>query len=105
MAAAHGAGVLGPMSLARPTVVVLAMASAFFLASGVLRLARWRIAAEPHSALAGAALLVMGGLCLPLGGLALLFPVGQDVVPGRAGRPDRRRARRHRPAGARAHRR
>ncbi|WP_231389038.1 HAMP domain-containing sensor histidine kinase [Marmoricola sp. URHB0036] len=78
-AAAHGAGVLGTMSLARPTVVVLAMASAFFLAAGVLRLARWRIAGEPHSAFAGAALLVMGGLCLPLGGLALLFPSTDDL--------------------------
>ena len=76
-AAAHGAGVFGTVSLARPSVVVLAMASAFFLASGVLRLARWRIVGEPHSAFAGAALLVVGGVCLPLGALALLFPVTQ----------------------------
>jgi signal transduction histidine kinase len=67
------------MSLARPSIVVLAISCAFFLASGVLRLARWRIAGEPHAALAGAALLVMGGLCLPLGGLALLFPSAHDV--------------------------
>ena len=78
-AAAHGAGVFGAVSLARPSVVALAIASAFFLAGGVLRLARWRITGEPHSALAGAALLVMGGLSLPLGGLALLFPGTQDV--------------------------
>jgi signal transduction histidine kinase len=76
-AAAHGAGVFGTVSLARPSVVVLAMASAFFLASGVLCLARWRIVGEPHSAFAGAALLVVGGVCLPLGALALLFPVTQ----------------------------
>ena len=78
-AAAHGAGVFGAVSLARPSIVALAIASAFFLAGGVLRLARWRITGEPHSALGGAALLVMGGLSLPLGGLALLFPGTQDV--------------------------
>ena len=77
-AAADGDGVLATVSLARPSIIALAVASAFFLASGVLRLARWRIVAEPHSALAGAALLVMGGLCLPLGALAQLFPAGQD---------------------------
>ena len=103
-AAAHGAGVFGTVSLARPSVVVLAMASAFFLAGGVLRLARWRIVGEPHSALAGAALLVMGGLCLPLGGLALLFPGTQRRVPGGAGHPDHHRARGHHPARARPHR-
>lgn len=69
----------GALSLGTPSIFVLALASAFFLAAGVMRLARWRVAGEPHSALAGAALLVMGGLCLPLGGLALLFPGPNDV--------------------------
>src|ERR1700759_4437285 len=64
--AAPEADVLGSVSLTRPSIVALGVACAFFLAGGVLRLGRWRLVGEPHSALAGAALLVMGGLCLPL---------------------------------------
>jgi signal transduction histidine kinase len=67
------------LSLDGPSIVALAVASAFFLAAGVMRLSRWRMSGEPHSALAGAALLVMGGLSLPLGGLALLFPGAHDT--------------------------
>jgi signal transduction histidine kinase len=70
---------LDGLSLGRPSVVALAVASAFFLAAGVMRLSRWRMAGEPHAALAGTALLVMGGLSLPLGGLAMLFPGTQDT--------------------------
>lgn len=57
-----------------PSAFALALASGFFLAAGVLRLSRWRLAQDPQSALAGGALLVMGGLSLPVGGFALLFP-------------------------------
>ena len=70
---------LDALSLGRPSIIALAVASAFFLAAGVMRLSRWRMAGEPHAALAGAALLVMGGLTLPLGGLALLFPGAGDA--------------------------
>jgi signal transduction histidine kinase len=70
---------VGGLALARPSIVALAVACAFFLAAGVMRLARWRIVGEPHNALAGAALLVMGGLALPLGGVAALFPVGHEL--------------------------
>jgi signal transduction histidine kinase len=73
-----GSGTDAALRLGTPSIFVLALASACFLTAGVMRLARWRLAAEPHSALAGAALMVMGGLCLPLGGLALLFPGDHD---------------------------
>ncbi len=72
-------GVLADVSLDRPSILVLAVACAFFLAGGVMRLARWRISGEAHSALAGTALMVMGGLSLPLGGLAALFGAGREV--------------------------
>jgi signal transduction histidine kinase len=51
-------------------VVVLACAAALFLVAGVVRLARWRLVGDPHSALVGSALVVMGGLYLPLVGIA-----------------------------------
>jgi signal transduction histidine kinase len=52
---------------------MLATASGLFLAAGVMRLAKWRLVHDAHSALVGSALLVMGGLCLPAGGFARLF--------------------------------
>jgi hypothetical protein len=51
-------------------------AAALFVAAGILRLARWRLTGQPHSALVAASLFVLGALALPLGNLA-----GQ-VVPG-----------------------
>lgn len=61
------------------------MASGLFLAASVLRLARWRLVRDAHSALVGAALLVIGGLCLPLGGFAHLFvPEESSPVVGLA---------------------
>ena len=68
-----------------PSAFALALASGFFLAAGVLRLSRWRLAQDPQSALAGGALLVMGGLSLPVGGFALMFPTSAPfslVGPG-----------------------
>ncbi len=75
-ALAHAVGRFGPVTdagLGRWTAIVVAMASGLFLAAGVLRLAKWRLVRDAHSALVGTALVVMGGLCLPLGGLARLF--------------------------------
>jgi signal transduction histidine kinase len=60
------------------TAAGVSVASGLFLAAGVLRLAKWRLAGDAHSALTGTALLVMGGLCLPLGGFARLFVSGAD---------------------------
>ncbi|HEX2895927.1 MAG TPA: HAMP domain-containing sensor histidine kinase [Marmoricola sp.] len=51
-------------------VVLLGCAAALFVVAGVVRLARWRLAGDPHSALVGSALIVMGGLYLPLVGIA-----------------------------------
>lgn len=51
-------------------VLVLACAAALFAVAGVIRLARWRLAGDPHSALVGSALIVIGGLFLPLVGIA-----------------------------------
>jgi signal transduction histidine kinase len=51
-------------------VLALACAAALFVVAGVVRLARWRLAGDPHSALVGSALIVMGGLFLPVLGIA-----------------------------------
>jgi signal transduction histidine kinase len=51
-------------------VLALACAAALFVVAGVVRLARWRVAGDPHSALVGSALIVMGGLFLPVLGIA-----------------------------------
>ena len=44
-------------------------ASALFLAAGLLRLARWRVTTDPHSALLAAAMLCSASSRLPLGNL------------------------------------
>jgi signal transduction histidine kinase len=46
------------------------VAAALFLGSGVLHLSRWRIAGDTRSLMMGAALIVLGGLALPLTSLA-----------------------------------
>jgi signal transduction histidine kinase len=51
-------------------VIVLACAAGLFVVAGVIRLDRWRLAGDPHSALVGCALVVMGALYLPLVGVA-----------------------------------
>jgi signal transduction histidine kinase len=51
-------------------VVMLGCAAALFVVAGVVRLARWRLVHDPHSALVGSALIVMGALGLPLVGVA-----------------------------------
>jgi signal transduction histidine kinase len=51
-------------------VLVIGLAAALFVVAGVIRMARWRVAGDPHSALVGSALVVMGGLYLPLAGIA-----------------------------------
>ncbi len=70
--------------LGKPIVFALAVASGLFVAAGVLRLARWDLTHDAHSALAGAALLVMGALCLPLGGFARLVTTAEGSLIGPA---------------------
>jgi signal transduction histidine kinase len=53
-------------------VVLLGIAAALFVVAGVVRLARWRLLEDPHSALVGSALCVVGGLGLPLIGVAAI---------------------------------
>jgi signal transduction histidine kinase len=60
----------GPGWLADAGVVMLGCAAALFVVAGVVRLARWRLVADPHSALVGSALIVVGALSLPLIGVA-----------------------------------
>jgi signal transduction histidine kinase len=55
---------------ARATLVLHVLGVALFLASGVLRLARWRIARDTRSLLMGSALVVLGGVSMPLTSLA-----------------------------------
>ena len=69
----------GAPILSRWTIVLLAIASGLFVAAGVLRLAKWRLVHDSHSALVGTALIVMGGLCLPLGGLARVVVTAGDL--------------------------
>jgi signal transduction histidine kinase len=60
------------------TALIVVVASGLFLAAGILRLVRWRLERDAHSALVGAALMVMGGLCLPLGGFSRLFVSAEE---------------------------
>lgn len=69
-----------PASWAGPILVGLTLTSGLFLAAGVMRLATWRLCHDPRNALVGSALMVMGGLCLPLGGFARLF-AAPEVAP------------------------
>jgi signal transduction histidine kinase len=59
-----------PNWLADAGVVMLGCAAALFVVAGVIRLARWRLVHDPHSALVGTALIVVGALGLPLVGVA-----------------------------------
>lgn len=60
----------GPSWLADVGVVMLGCAAALFVVAGVVRLARWRLVHDAHSALVGTALIVVGALGLPLVGVA-----------------------------------
>lgn len=75
----HGAPAAGPGQV-HGTIIALAVASGLFLVAGVLRLAKWQLSRDPHSALAGTALLLMGGACLPLGGFARLLAPEEDMA-------------------------
>ena len=56
-----------PAGLPLPVLITVTVivAAGFFLAAGTYRLARWRIARDPHSGLVGSALMIVGGLALP----------------------------------------
>jgi len=54
------------------TLLVLAIACGLFVAAGSLRLVVWRLDGDPRGALLGVALIAMGSLCLPTGGIASL---------------------------------
>ena len=55
---------------ARVILVLHVLGVALFLGAGVLRLARWRIAGDIRSLLMGSALVVLGGVAMPLTSLA-----------------------------------
>jgi signal transduction histidine kinase len=57
--------------------VFRAVGSALFLGAGVLRIARWRVDADPVSGLLGTALLMYGGAVLPLTSIASTLSVDQ----------------------------
>jgi signal transduction histidine kinase len=52
------------------TRVLVILGGALFLGGGVLRTARWRVTGDQRSLLMGTALIVLGGLAIPLTGLA-----------------------------------
>lgn len=56
--------------LVKWTLLLQGLAAGFMVTAGVLRLAKWQLQHDAHSALVGSALVVMGAICLPLGGLA-----------------------------------
>jgi signal transduction histidine kinase len=60
------------------------VAAALFLGAGVLRVSRWRIAGDPRSLMMGAALIVLGGLALPLTSLAGVIMDGSTTSMLRA---------------------
>ena len=55
---------------AHVTQVFGVVAGALFLGAGVLQISRWRLAGDVRSLMMGAALVVLGGLALPLSSLA-----------------------------------
>ena len=62
---------LGGTSLSGPLVGALrAVGTALFIGAGVLQIARWRIEASPVSGLTGTAMLMYGGVALPLTSIA-----------------------------------
>ena len=65
-------------------VLMLGCAAALFVVAGVVRLARWRLVRDPLCALAGSALIVMGGLYLPLVGIAAVGGALQHRALGEA---------------------
>jgi signal transduction histidine kinase len=75
---------IGPAWRDDAAVVLIACAAALFLVAGAVRLARWRLVRDPHSALAGSALIVMGGLYLPLVGIAAVAGALQHRTLGEA---------------------
>jgi signal transduction histidine kinase len=67
--------------LTETTAMIRALAAPAFLGAGILRLARWRIIAEPECGLRAVALLMMGGFCLPSAVLARgLFAPGEGMA-------------------------
>lgn len=64
-------------TLGHVTDVYVVLGSALFLGAGVLRVARWRIAHDQRSLLMGVALIVLGGLAMPLTSVAGVI-MGED---------------------------
>jgi signal transduction histidine kinase len=75
---------LDPARREDAAVLLIACAAALFLVAGAVRLARWRLVQDPHGALAGSALIVMGGLYLPLVGIAAVAGALQHRTLGEA---------------------
>ena len=71
---------VGPEHLPVASMLSVAVASGLFIASGALRLSRWRLVDDRHSAIVGIALLVMGGMCLPLDGFTRLLVTPEDAA-------------------------
>ena len=57
-------------TLEQLTLALVVLGGALFLGSGLLRTARWRVAGDQRSLLMGTALIVLGGLAIPLTSLA-----------------------------------
>jgi len=69
---------LGGTSLTGPLVGALrAVGTALFIGGGVLQIARWRIDASPVSGLTGTAMLMYGGVALPLTSIATTMSADQ----------------------------
>jgi signal transduction histidine kinase len=68
----------GSSGLETGVVIALALASGLFLTAGVLRLVKWRLERDQHSVLVGTALIVMGVVCLPLGGIVRHFVTAEN---------------------------
>ncbi|HET7386932.1 MAG TPA: sensor histidine kinase [Nocardioidaceae bacterium] len=60
------------------------LAAALFVGAGVLRLSRWRLVRDARSGLTGAALLAVGGLTIPLAGLARALTSPESLMPAMA---------------------
>lgn len=74
LVATPGVAPLSAETVERVTLTLGVISKALFFGAGVVQLARWRISTEARDLYWGAALVVLGGMALPLNTLAVVIP-------------------------------
>ena len=70
LSAVDGLGPMSPVTVDRVTLTLGVISKAVFLGAGIIQLAYWRISSNSRDLYWGAALVVLGGIALPLTSLA-----------------------------------